>query len=355
AARETRFFELGSASELERLQPLVQQLYRIRSTNNPSDRPDAVFIPDTKNARLIVTARTNHLAEIDRILTQLQGDQPALAQRETRVIDLSTANAAELSSTVRTLYQEQAKSRPGAPAADTLILPDPGANRLIITAATNEIALVEDIIRKLDKASNQSASTRVFKVKSADPAKVSEILSSTLVRFDAFGRPQRRVAVSVDPKTRTLIVTGDPKELTGVASIIEQLDQSLGTQGDRRMKVVSIAQGRASVLVPRVRQLYADRVQAQPDLGTAEVLILEEPDSNQLVLAGSEQQLAVVEQIISDLQAAQGAQAARETRFFELGSASELERLQPLVQQLYRIRSTNNPSDRPDAVFIPDT
>ncbi len=355
AARDTRFFDLGSASELERLQPLVQQLYRIRSTNSPSDRPDAVFIPDTKNARLIVTARTNHLVEIERILAQLQGDQPALAQRETRVIDLSTANAAELSTTVRTLYQEQAKSRPGAPAADTLILPDPGANRLIITAATNEIALVEDIIRKLDKASNQSASTRVFKVKSADPAKVSEILSSTLVRFDAFGRPQRRVAVSVDPKTRTLIVTGDPKELTGVASIIEQLDQSLGTQGDRRMKVVSVAQGRASILVPRVRQLYADRVQAQPDLGTAEILILEEPDSNQLVLAGSEQQLAVVEQIISDLQAAQGAQAARETRFFELGSASELERLQPLVQQLYRIRSTNNPSDRPDAVFVPDT
>ena len=355
AARDTRFFDLGSASELERLQPLVQQLYRIRSTNNPSDRPDAVFIPDTKNARLIVTARTNHLAEIERILTQLQGDQPSLAQRETRVIDLTTANAAELSSTVRTLYQEQAKSRPGAPATDTLILPDPGANRLIVTANTNELALVEDIIRKLDKASNQSASTRVFKVKSADPAKVSEILSSTLVRFDSFGRPQKRVAVSVDSKTRTLIVTGDPKELTGVASIIEQLDQSLGIQADRRMKVVSITQGRASVLVPRVRQLYADRVQSQPDLGNNEVLILEEPDSNQLVLAGSEQQLAVVEQIISDLQAAQGAQAARETRFFDLGSASELERLQPIVQQLYRIRSTNNPSDRPDAVFIPDT
>jgi len=355
AARETRFFDLGSAAELERLQPLVQQLYRIRSTNNPSDRPDAVFIPDTKNARLIVTARTNHLTEISRILTQLQGDQPILTARETRVIDLTTANAAELSTTVRTLYQEQSKSRPGAPAADTLILPDPGANRLIVTAATNELSIVEDIIRKLDKASNQSASTRVFKVKSAEPSKVAEILSSTLVRFDAYGRPQKRVAVSVDSKTRTLIVTGDPKELTGVASIIEQLDQSLGTAADRRMKVVSITQGRASILVPRVRQLYADRIQGQPDLSAAEVLILEEPDSNQLVLAGSEPQLAVIEQIISELQAAQGAQAARETRFFDLGSSAELERLQPLVQQLYRIRSTNNPSDRPDAVFVPDT
>jgi type II secretory pathway component GspD/PulD (secretin) len=354
SARETRILEFSSAEELSRLQPLVQQLYQDRSKNNPSDPADAVFVPDTRNARLIITGRTNHLAEIDSILTQLRGNNATAQPRETVILDLTTANAAELATTVRTLYQEQARNRPGAPAADTLILADSGANRLIITAATNELAIVEDLVRKLDKVGNQSASTRVFKIKSAEPSKVAEILSSTLVRFDAYGRAQKRVAVSVDTKTRTLIVTGDPKELQGVSSIIDQLDQGLGTQSERRMKVMTLTQGRASTIIPRVRQLYADRVQAQPDLGTAEILILDDPDSNQLILAGSDEQLTVVEKIVSDLQSAQGATAARETRFIELGSAEELTRLQPLVQQLYQVRSTNNPTDRPDAVFVPD-
>ncbi len=354
SARETRILEFTSAEELSRLQPLVQQLYQDRSKNNPSDPADAVFVPDTRNARLIITGRTNHLAEIDSILTQLRGNNAAAQPRETVILDLSTANAAELATTVRTLYQEQARNRPGAPAADTLILPDSGANRLIITAATNELAIVEDLVRKLDKVGNQSASTRVFKIKSAEPSKVAEILSTTLVRFDSYGRPQKRVAVSVDAKTRTLIVTGDPKELQGVSSIIDQLDQGLGSQSERRMKVMTLTQGRASTIIPRVRQLYSDRVQAQPELGTAELLILDDPDSNQLILAGSDEQLTVVEKIVSELQAAQGATAARETRFIELGSAEELTRLQPLVQQLYQVRSTNNPTDRPDAVFVPD-
>jgi type II secretory pathway component GspD/PulD (secretin) len=355
SARETRMIELASAEELSRLQPLVQQLYQDRSKNNPSDPPDAVFVADPRNARLIVTARTNHLAEIEGILAQLRGNNSAPQPRDTRIIDLTTANAAELATTVRTLYTEQARNRPGAPAADSLILADSGANRLIVTAATNELSIIEDIVRKLDKVSNQSGTTRVFKIKSAEPDKVAEILTSGLVRYDAYGRPQKRVTVSVDAKTRTLIVTGDPKELQGVSSIIDQLDQSLGTQEERRMKVVTLTQGRASTLSPKVRQLFNDRVKSQPELGTAEILIIEDADSNQLILAGSEKQLTLVEQIVSDLQAAQTATAARETRFIELGSAEELTRLQPLVQQLYQVRSTNNPTDRPDAMFVADT
>ncbi|MFM8420027.1 MAG: secretin N-terminal domain-containing protein, partial [Verrucomicrobiota bacterium] len=359
--RETKAFDVGSTADAQRLLPVVQQLYSNQWKDRAeSDPADASIVADPRTGRLIITGKPDHLRQIEAILNQLNpnptpGAKPSASTRETRILDLTTATAAELVSTVRTLYLEEAKARLGSIVPDTLITPDAGANRLILVGDTNELAAVESIVSKLDKTSSQSASARVFKIKSAEPAKVAEILSTALVRFDAYGRPQKRTSVSVDSKTRTLIVTGDPKELQGVSLIIEQLDQSLGTQEGRSMKVLSLAQGRAASLVPKLRQLLADRIKSQPELGTDETLILEEPDSNQLILAGSPAQLAAVEQIVNDLQAAQGAQAARDTRFFDLGSASELERLQPLVQQLYRIRSTNNPSDRPDAVFVPDT
>lgn len=358
AARETRSFEVGSAADVQRLQPLVQQLYTEQwKEKSETDPADAQILSDAKTGRLIVTGKTEHLKHIEGILTQLGtgAAKPRSDIRETRILDLTTAGAVELATTVRTLYLEEAKPRFGAQTPDTLITPDTGSNRLIVVGETNELDAVEAIVRKLDKVSAQSATARVFKLKSADPLKVSEILTTSLVRFDAYGRPQKRATVSVDAKTRTLIVTGDPKELVSVATIIEQLDQSLGAQPERKMKVLTLKQGRVSELMSKVRQLYNDQLTAQPELSTTDILMMEEPASNQLILAGSDAQLVLVEKILNDLQAAFTARGERQTKFIEAGQVDELNRLQPLVQQLYQDRWKNrDASDPADASLIID-
>ncbi len=354
--RETRTFDVGSAADVARLLPIVQQLYTDRwKDRTDTDPADAQIVADAKGGRLIVSGKADHLKQIEAIISQLGAGKPRAQTRETRIIDLSTATAVELATTVRTLYTEEAKSRLGPETADTLITPDTGGNRLILVGDTNELAVVEGIVRKLDRTSAQSSSARVFKIKSADPDKVAEILGTSLVRYDAFGRAQKRATVSVDAKTRTLIVTGDPKELQGVSLIIEQLDQSLGDQPERHMKVITLRQGRAATLVRRVRQLYADRIKSQPDLGTSEVLMIEEPESNQMILAGNDAQLKVVGQIVEELQSAQVSRAARETRMIEVGTVDELTRIQPLVQQLYTDRwKGRDASDPADAQIIAD-
>ncbi|MFM8359295.1 MAG: secretin N-terminal domain-containing protein, partial [Verrucomicrobiota bacterium] len=356
AARETRTLEVGTAADVQRLQPLVQQLYQDQwKDRQDTDPADAQIVPDPRTGRLIVTGKPAHLDQIEALLKQLGAGQARAGNRQTRIIDLSTASAVELAGTVRTLYTEQARGRLGTQAPDTLITPDAGGNRLILVGEAEELSAVEEIVRQLDKVSAQSASARVFKIKSADPDKVAEILTTSLVRYDAYGRPQKRATVSVDAKTRTLIVTGDPKELQGVSVIIEQLDQSLGAQPERKTQVVTLKQGRAAALAGRVRQLYADRIKSQPELGTSDVLILEEPEGNQLILAGNEAQLALVNQLVTELQAAQVARSARETRMFEVGHAEELTRLQPLIKQLYqdRLKGRDN-ADPADAQIIAD-
>lgn len=357
AARETRSFEVGTASDVQRLQPLIQQLYTDQWRDKAETDPaDAQIMSDPKTGRIIVTGKPEHLKQIEVILQQLGTGKARTEARDTRIFDLTTASAVELATTVRTLYLEQAKSRFGAQAPDTMISPDTGGNRIIAVGDTNELNEVEAIIQKLDKVSAQGASARVFKLKSADPLKVSEILTSSLVRYDAYGRPQKRATVSVDVKTRTLIVTGDPKELSSVATIIEQLDQSLGAQPDRRMKVVTLKQGKVGELMAKVRQLYNDQLTAQPELSTTDMLMLEDAASNQLILAGSEKQLALVEKILEDLQAAATARGERETKFIEVGQVEELSRLQPLVQQLYTERWKNRDSSDPaDASIIIDS
>ena len=356
AVRETRTLEVGTAADVQRLLPLLQQLYTDHWKDRlESDPPDAQIIGDPRTGRVIVSGKPEHLKQIEAFLLQLGGGKAKTENRQTRVIDLTTASAVELATTVRTLYLEEAKGRLGGQVPDTLVTPDTGGNRLILVGETNELTAIEDIIHKLDKGSAQSASARVFKIKSADPEKVAEILTSSLVRYDAYGRPQKRATVSVDAKTRTLIVTGDPKELQGVSLIIEQLDQSLGSQPERKTRVVTLRQGKAASMSTKVRQLYNDRVKSQPELGTSDLLILEETESNQLIVSGNDAQLQLVDQLVSELQSAQVIRAARETRLLDVGSIDELTRLQPLVQQLYMDRvKGRDTSDPADAQIISD-
>ena len=237
---------------------------------------------------------------------------------------------------------------------DTAILPDASANRLIVTASTNELAAVEDIVKKLDKVSAQSASVRVFKIKSAEPDKVAEILSTALVTYDSYGRPRKRVSVSVDPKSRTIIAAGDPKELQGVSVIIDQLDSTLGGQPERRMKVLPATMGKASELLTKVRAVYDDQVKAQPELAASDVLMLEDSASNQIILAGSDKQLKLIEDIAAQLETAAMAQDARETRVYELTSTAAPE-LATTVRALYQEAIKSHPTaPASQAMLLPD-
>lgn len=360
-ARETKAIEVGNAAEVQRLLPLVQQLYLDQWKDRiETDPADAQIVGDTRGGRLVITGKPDHVKAIEAILKQFTNGNPAKPNtvdvRDTRIFDLSTASALELSSTVRTLYLDQAKARFGTITPDTLIVPDVGGNRLIVVGETAELTAIEDIIKKLDKVSAQSSSARIFKLKSADPAKVAEIMTSALVRYDAYGRPQKRCSVSIDAKSRMLIVTGDPKELQSVSVIIEQLDQSLGERPERKMKVVTLKQGRVGEIMGKTRQLYNDQLTSQPELGTTDLLMLEDTTSNQIILAGTDAQLTLIGKIISELQQAAVVVGPRETKQIEIGFVDEMTRLMPLVQQLYqeRVRS-GDASDTADAQIISDT
>lgn len=355
--RETKTIEVGTANDVERLLPIVMKLYTEQWKDKPETDPaDAQIVADPQGGRLIVTGRPEHVKEIEALVQKLGPGKARTSVRDTRIFDLTTASAVELAVTVRTLYLEQAKSRFGTRTPDTLITADTGSNRLIVIADTTELEAVADLIKKLDTTGGQSSTARVFKIKSADPAKVAEVLTTALVRYDAAGRVQRRVTVSVDAKTRTLIVTGDAKELSAVPAIIEQLDQSLGEQPTRKIQVVQLSSTTPNTLLSQARKLYDDQVKNQPELTVAELLVMDDATGSQLILAGNDAQLKLFSRILDDLQKLQPAPADRTTKMFDLGPADEVIRLVPLVRSLYEERWRTRPlSDPADATFLPDT
>jgi type II secretion system protein D len=345
-AREIKTFDLGGAAEVQRLLPLVQQLYLDQWKDKKDvDPPDAQFVADPRSGRLIVTGKPDHLKQIEVLLQQLGAGKARPSSRETRILDLATASAVDLAATVRPLYLEEAKGRLGNQTPDTLITPDAGGNRLILVGEKEELDAVEETVRKLDKVSAQSGSTRVFKLKSADPEMVAGILGTALVRYDANGRPQKRVSVVPDAKTRAIIATGDPKDLQSASAIIEQLDSSLGAEPGRTMRVIPAKERGVSEFGAKVRQVYEDQAKNRSELGTTEPLILDDPASNQLILAGTEKQLDAIGEIALMLQKS-GDAGGRQARVFPLEHASAASLVKMLSQVYAKEIATTEPSER---------
>lgn len=300
--RTTKILGFGSVEEVQRLSPLMQQLYREQLRGQEvTDPADAQFIPDFLGGRMIITGRTNHLAQIETILIQLREKRNApSADHETRIFNLASSTASELAETVNALYAEELKKNPVA-GSKALVLSDAVANRLIISGSSNQLNSIEKIIKELDQVSPQTGGTRVFKLKASDATQVASILSTSLVDFDRnSARTRPRVSVGADTNSNSLVVSGEAKDLNAAAVIIEQLDDGT-VRKERQMRILSLKSGKAAELALKVRALYLDQVRNQPNLGPADALILGDPSSDRLILTASESQLELLQKIVSQL------------------------------------------------------
>ena len=257
--RVTRSFDLGAYEEVERLTPLVQQLYQDQwQDRKDADPADAKILSDAQGGRIIVTGRPDHVKEIETILTQLRAGEAKVEPLETRVYDLKTSSATELATNVNSLYREQLRTRPRAAASQTLILPDTASNRLIVSGRSNEVSLVEGIIRQLDDARAQSGRSRAFKLKHAQADNVATVLSNTLVQYDTYGRPTQKVSVGADKKSNTVIVYGDIRDVQSAALVIEQLDAT-AEKAPRVLRLLPVKSMAVAELATKVKLLSRPR------------------------------------------------------------------------------------------------
>jgi len=314
--RVTKLFPIGPTEEVQRLQTLATQLYQDEMRGqDPSDPADAQILPDMLNGQLIVTGRTNHLAKIIDILDRLKS-AGAGATNQTRVYDLETANAAELSTTVRSLFEQELKTQPGAHPSKALILPDPAANRLVVSGATHELDMIERIVKTLDTVNAQSSGTKIFQLKYSNAQQMASVLSTALVEVNRFGRSVPRVSIGSDPTSNTLIVSGQPKDLQSAVSIIEQLDAK-NSKEPRQMHIIPLKAGHASEISTRLRQLYLDKVKNEPLTGETTPLLMGDDASNRLIITASNAQMAIIEEMVRQLE--EGAAASsRQLRLFFL-------------------------------------
>ena len=297
--RETRPITVGQPDEVVQVLPLLRQLYTERWKNqDAADPADAVFTPDAPNGRILVTARTNHIAEIESLLSVIQAPTATPAARETRVLNLAERQATELAGTVRSLYDESLKTRPVPPSEQAIIRADTEGNRLIVTGRTNDLDQIAALVINLDTANQRSGNSRIFRLTNAEPAQVAAALSNTLAKVDPSGRLTPRVTLGVDNKARTLVVSGEAKDLQAAEQIVTQLDATTSRE-PRDLQILAIPQGSASEAVARLRPLVIDRLKT--DGNAADLVLIPDDAQSRILVTANAAQWKAVQDIASRL------------------------------------------------------
>jgi type II secretory pathway component GspD/PulD (secretin) len=222
----------------------------------------------------------------------------------------------------------------------------------VVSGVSNELGVIEEIVKKLDKADGQSGTARVFKLKTAEPTQVASMLSSALTKLDAYGRAQPRVSVGADARNSMLIVSGEPKDLQAAAVIIEQMDAAGATE-QRQMRIIALKSGVASDVSTKLRQVLYGAVEREG--GAADALILGDDASNRLIITATEAHLKLIEEIVKQFQEG-GEGAGRQMRIIGLQKQSAAS-VAAMISQLFsrqmqsseagvRLTVTASPDDR---------
>ena len=288
--RTVKLIKVGDAAEVARLQPLIEQLYTDRYQGNEQEPADAKIIAEPVSASLVVSGRKGHVLAIEAMVAELGLRKPQARPRVTRVYDLKNALATTLATTVTQLYEEKLKDSPGASKEQVLVLPDSATNRLIVMAPDNELPVLEKLISQVDQVSLQTAGTRVFKLKANEASQVANLIKSTLVNITA----------AADPKSNTLIVSGEPEDLQAVAVIIEQLD-NLTDKPNREVQVFTLLNSPADAAALQAKEVYLDQMKGKNDLGDSDAMILPDASGNRLIVTANILQLPLIKDVITAL------------------------------------------------------
>lgn len=303
---------------------------------------------DAATNTLIVSAHDSLWPEIERIVSGLNdARQLSATDREIRIFPLKIARAEELALTIDQMFPDPPapldprtrQPRPDLkPAREVVVRADRGTNSLIVDAPSKRLAGFEELVRSLDQQQlAEPVEVRTYRVRAADLNGVASTIRDLASRnaFGAARTPGVSVAVTAEPGTRTLVISGPRDIFPPIEALLAKLDtpaESVETD----IKLFPLRQARADRLQPVVQRLLSarlrERLVAQGLSDQASSLdVASDPASNTLIITAPRDILTIAEGVLATLDQASVA-AASEVRVFRL-SGGKAETVAPALAQ----------------------
>jgi type II secretion system protein D len=354
-----RVLRVGAA-DAQALAAALQRTFEQRTPAERAESPVRVEADPVANT-LLVSASAEVLAEVESLVTQANdaADQRAQTEdgaRQIRIFPLRVARAPELAATLDQMFPEAPvplDPRTRQPRADlrtprdVVVRADAATNSLIIDAVSSRLAGIEEIITRLDApALTRDTALRTYRVARADLGAVAEAVrraaESGVLGADADGgaaAPPGSVVVSVEPVSRTLLVSAPPRAMERIAGLIGELDAA-ATPLATSTRMFTLSHARAARIQPMLQGLLTRAAQEAAEnagtplgSGARGVEVVADAATNALLVVAPEAVLTQAEELVKrfDEQGVAGAQDVRVVRLSRGSAQAVVDALGPAM------------------------
>ncbi|MEQ8770630.1 MAG: secretin N-terminal domain-containing protein [Phycisphaerales bacterium] len=229
-----------------------------------------------------------------------------------------------------------------APMAGVVITPEESLNALVVVATPTNVRAIRELVAMLDVEGAGSAnSVRVVPLVHADARRVADIVDDTFderARLPS-AREEDRVTVNVDERTNALVVSTSPRSFEILQELIATLDQP-EARFAVGLHVIEVPGADVRALAPRIERLMRDRLDAARARGGREspmdVFSIEaDQAAGVLIVACSDENLALVNELIGALTSGVAAEAEEGTTLIQLQAPGRAVEVSRAVDELY--------------------
>ena len=361
-ASDFRIFRLENATATV-LQPTLEQLFAQRVTRGQPVNPITI-VSEPRTNSLLVSGTSDDLRLAESIIARLD-TKPDEAGAAVTMFPLKKGDATQVADTLRALYET-----PGAGAAPNVgISVDERINAILVSAGAADLDRIAQLVADLDTDSvPRVTEIRVFTLENADASELAQILNDALnqkpdpltqaspnrqalLQFISHTKDgaeqiasalQEGVLITPDVRTNSLVISAPSENMRLLESLVQAMDSTQPRMAEIRVftLVNSDARAMAQVLSElfRMGQTGTDQQAVEYSLvqpanvlaeggakawvGSAQDVALTvtvDVRTNSLLVGGTRQYVALVSEVIEDLD--QSTAAERLTEVYRLRNA----------------------------------
>jgi type II secretion system protein D len=307
-----------------------------------------MIIAEARSNSLLVAGSKDSFELVESLAHELDAAPPALSGR-IRLIPLAYADARTLSTALINLFNQryQAARSPETQRNRPVIVPDARSNSLLVAAGVDDNQTIDDLVSRLDqRLEDPSMVLTVIGLRHNNSATVATMLESIFaarLRSRTISgqpaSPQDQIKIEPDSLNNSLIISASKENLELIVGLLEKIDvEPVVAEGVVQTFTLQFADAQrvANMLRGLVQQgLY--RPGQTGGRGPRESMAVSaDPQSNTLIVSASPENLAVIKEVIRQMDTKELAQAGN-VRFYSLKHA-RASSLSTVLQQFFQAR-----------------
>lgn len=354
------------------IQKLIDQQNKIleqTASKSAVEREKTLAFPDVRTNSLIIVAKDDVYESLSTLVKRLD-DVEENWLGEIHIVNLQNLTATDVAKNIEDLWKRRADKRKqgGLPEDLPVIVSDTRSNSLVIASSAPDFEAIVGLINQLEAQKlNPMSEIRLISLKNNDSTKIGETIKKLwderMKNSLAKGqeeRPGDKVAITDDPLTRTILVASSKANFEEIEQLVAKLDVPPVTDGLYR--IFPIRNADISKAEKLVRDLFDKGLftgsldkKSIPEWAT-KVTIVSDLRSSSLIVSGSPQNLAIVEELLKEVDKADMPNLPAGAAFYPIKHA-DVVNVADLMTQMFDGMKASLSSDQKDqleAKILPD-